>query len=394
MPIRSWSRSVRPASRSSSGRHRDLVVRAGSATRARLALPRPVERDRRHAPVQEGLLEVEELLLRRVEPRDQRRRTAAGRRRPGGAGWRTPYRPRSGLASRSAVGSSRASAVRVSSHRPPGRLGARGRGRASRRTCRSAGSPTPAARRDPRSAGARTRRPRPRTPPARPRSGSTPAASRPRTRPGDGRHQVVVVDAVLDQPRRPVRERGLDRGVRHVVSLPWPPQARIRSGASSRARNAAIHWAAVAPSTGRWSTESVTRSTVATPSSPPVTTASCRAAPTARIAACGGLMTARELLGAERAEVRRRSASRPPAPPGAASRPGRARRAPAVSRAIDVTVRSLHAAHHRRHEPAVGGDGDGDVHRREPPDGVRHPDHVHLRQRARARAPRRRRRGR
>ena len=51
-----------------------------------------------------------------------------------------------------------------------------------------------------------------------------------------------------------------------------------------------IHCAAVAPSTGRWSTDRVTCITVATARALSTTTGSCRAAPTARMAACGGLM--------------------------------------------------------------------------------------------------------
>ena len=69
-----------------------------------------------------------------------------------------------------------------------------------------------------------------------------------------------------------------------------------RPGATSTGRRAT-------PSTGRWSTESVTVITAAGTTAPSSTTGSLRTAPTARIAAWGGLMIARELLDAEHPEV-------------------------------------------------------------------------------------------
>jgi hypothetical protein len=62
-------------------------------------------------------------------------------------------------------------------------------------------------------------------------------------------------------------------------------QISIRNGFSTTATNAFIHCAATTPSMGRWSTDNVTRITVPTVRFPSLTIASCRAAPTARIAA-------------------------------------------------------------------------------------------------------------
>ncbi len=56
--------------------------------------------------------------------------------------------------------------------------------------------------------------------------------------------------------------------------------------------NACIHRAAVTPSTGRWSTDNVTVMTRRTRTLPLRTTGASRAAPTARIEDCGGLMIA------------------------------------------------------------------------------------------------------
>src|ERR1700676_2906740 len=69
-------------------------------------------------------------------------------------------------------------------------------------------------------------------------------------------------------------------------------QSRICNGFSTMPTNVRIHSAAIDPSIGRWSTDNVTRTTVAIASSPSCTTGSLRAAPTARIADCGGLMMA------------------------------------------------------------------------------------------------------
>jgi hypothetical protein len=82
-------------------------------------------------------------------------------------------------------------------------------------------------------------------------------------------------------------------GVRNSLGPPTrADQSRICNGLSTMPTNVRIHSAAIDPSTGRWSTDSVTRMTVATASSPSCTTGSLRAAPTARIADCGGLMMA------------------------------------------------------------------------------------------------------
>ena len=70
-------------------------------------------------------------------------------------------------------------------------------------------------------------------------------------------------------------------------------QTRSRIGCSRASRKACIQWAAVAPSIGRWSTETVTRITDRGRTLPfLVTTGSRRTAPTATIDDCGGLMIA------------------------------------------------------------------------------------------------------
>src|SRR6185437_188002 len=69
-------------------------------------------------------------------------------------------------------------------------------------------------------------------------------------------------------------------------------QARTWAGSSSSAVNACIHLAAVTPSMGRWSTDSVTVMTRRTRTLPLRTTGSSRTAPTARMEDCGGLMMA------------------------------------------------------------------------------------------------------
>src|SRR5207253_4969707 len=53
------------------GRHRPLVARLDVAREPGLPLPRPVERERREAPGEEDVLPAEELLLRRVETRQE-----------------------------------------------------------------------------------------------------------------------------------------------------------------------------------------------------------------------------------------------------------------------------------------------------------------------------------
>ena len=117
-------------------RDRDLVVGPDRQLVSALALPRAVERERRHAAAQEHLLEREELLLGRVQPGDQEHeRRALDERRPaqvaehGGVVERRldPLRRRV----------ERGGAPRTAP-RPPGRRPRGcGRRRAPRRTCRS-----------------------------------------------------------------------------------------------------------------------------------------------------------------------------------------------------------------------------------------------------------------
>src|SRR5216684_1635797 len=71
------------------------------------------------------------------------------------------------------------------------------------------------------------------------------------------------------------------------------PQISIVTGCSAKPLNADSSSAPSAPSTTRWSQESVTDSTLAKATAPvSVSTACRRAAPTARMVACGGLMMA------------------------------------------------------------------------------------------------------
>src|SRR6266571_568742 len=70
----------------------------------------------------------------------------------------------------------------------------------------------------------------------------------------------------------------------------------IITGFSISALNAPISSAPSAPSTARWSVESVTVIWVATLTAPPRTTARSSPVPTARIVACGGLITAAKSL--------------------------------------------------------------------------------------------------
>src|SRR5690606_35581144 len=92
--------------------------------------------------------------------------------------------------------------------------------------------------------------------------------------------------------RRHVPARtGPDHG--DIVFIMLHGQTRIDSGFSIRRRNAASQRAASAPSTHRWSTDSTTDIIDAATISPDsFTTGRFSTAPTARIAACGGLMMA------------------------------------------------------------------------------------------------------
>src|ERR1035437_10357807 len=96
-------------------------------------------------------------------------------------------------------------------------------------------------------------------------------------------------------PREPGPNRRSAHPTRSRSCHESRPQRRIRTGSSSSDMNAAIHCAAVAPSIGRRSTESVKLMTVPTFSFPLATTGRFNAAPTARISACGGLMIAAKL---------------------------------------------------------------------------------------------------
>ena len=83
----------------------------------------------------------------------------------------------------------------------------------------------------------------------------------------------------------------------------------IEAGSSMNCLKACRKRAPVAPSITRWSQDMVTVITVATSILPSTTTARFSPAPTARIAACGGLMTAVKSLIAEHAEIGDREAA-------------------------------------------------------------------------------------
>ena len=97
----------------------------------------------------------------------------------------------------------------------------------------------------------------------------------------------TVADEVCSLPTRPGPPR------RTGGQAAWPGQLPACPGdLAIRAVKAASQRAARAPSMARWSTESVQRMTVATARAPSTTTGCCRAAPTARMPDCGGLMIA------------------------------------------------------------------------------------------------------
>src|SRR3954451_18401463 len=72
-------------------------------------------------------------------------------------------------------------------------------------------------------------------------------------------------------------------------------QSRICAGCWITETNALIHSAAAEPSTARWSTDRVTSRTEPTASLSFFTTGARCTAPTARIEACGGVVTAGKL---------------------------------------------------------------------------------------------------
>src|SRR5262249_36943128 len=101
----------------------------------------------------------------------------------------------------------------------------------------------------------------------------------------DRRHVAARAAAENDQ---------VEGSLRHRAIL-WPPltsYSSIVSGSSTSFLKAARNCAPTAPSTARWSQESVQLITVATASAPFLTTGRCSPAPTARMPPCGGLMTA------------------------------------------------------------------------------------------------------
>ena len=83
----------------------------------------------------------------------------------------------------------------------------------------------------------------------------------------------------------------------------------IRNGFSSRPMNSCIHWAATAPSTGRWSTDRVNRIVRATAHCPPLDDdgLACRADREDR--GLRGVDDRGEVLGAVHAEIRHRHAA-------------------------------------------------------------------------------------
>src|SRR5579863_3757138 len=98
------------------------------------------------------------------------------------------------------------------------------------------------------------------------------------------------VEAADDDRFRRTDEKNLFLGRIHCCS---PDQTSMLTGISTNALKAASSFAPSAPSTTRWSHDSVTLSMLANTTPPSsFSIAWRRAAPTARMVACGGLMMA------------------------------------------------------------------------------------------------------
>src|SRR5262249_30135256 len=113
---------------------------------------------------------------------------------------------------------------------------------------------------------------------------------------------VIFEQAAMHQPaeREQENEQDNDGDDEAPVHACWsstkhgdPPQISAVTGVSTNPRNAARSSAPTAPSTTRWSQDSVTVIVLSKPTVPSFFSTACRRdAPTARMVACGGLMMA------------------------------------------------------------------------------------------------------
>ena len=301
------------------------------------------------------------------------RRTSSRRAPPGTMRLCAPQRQRlpsraRRTAASSASGSSSSSAAAVDQH-PRGAVAALQRLLLDERSCSRCGRPS-----SPSPSTVVTcfrRRPRPGCRRSAP-GARRPARCRRRTRPrpaaelAPDQPEVVAqhveqagVGVAVDLVARAVDDERHGRG----------PSQQDPHGSSSSATKACIHCAASRrrPAGGRPTASRASRSPTA--SAPVAHDGSWRAAPTARIAACGGLMIAANSSTPYMPRLVTVT-SRPRARPGGAGRHGPGRRGRASPPATAETVSGLDAAEHRRHEPALGGDGDRDVDGVEAADGV------------------------